>query len=34
MSVVNVVRGFCDEPISRPGESYRVCVIECVRVQQ
>jgi hypothetical protein len=25
-------RGFCDRPIPRPEESYRVCVCVCVRV--
>ena len=27
-------RGLCDEPIPRPEESYRVCVVECDQVQQ
>ena len=27
-------RGLCVGPIPRPGESYRVCVIECSQVQQ
>jgi hypothetical protein len=37
LSLVNIVllgRGLCDGPISRPGESCRVCVTQCDKVQQ
>jgi hypothetical protein len=27
-------RGFCDLPILRPGESYRMCVLVCNQMQQ